>query len=397
MRVVQQFQSCMLAAWESKAALWGGLLFIWFVALCVVPDPRPLAAPDAPVRLMQSSIGISESAARVLATLILRAAGLGLLGMLVALTLGAISTGVTRWLGVLIAPILAIIALWLNFHYFPVWQQQLLASVSAIAGALLGISVQRSWLAAGALAALAAGLFAWGTATQIPDDLDRSARLTGLHIMENLDQVPNGDEGFAALMRLAFSYAEDNSHGRDAAFSNRAAILALGVILGEDRVAEVARRQLRSEDRGERIALRRRITLRERNDLSQHFWVSAALTVLSDEQRAITVGITKEMKDSTPGGSGFSFVDMVANKSGIRFAVLATRDAKSALAMQMRASTAVNSFDFIPAIDGLTEGLTQDEFQTQYGGLGGAETRRLFDEIDARVEKCPGFRLVWDR
>ena len=36
------------------------------------------------------------------------------------------------------------------------------------------------------------------------------------------------------------------------------------------------------------------------------------------------------MMDSSPGGSGFSFVDMAANKAGIRFAVVATRNAESA-------------------------------------------------------------------
>ncbi len=98
------------------------------------------------------------------------------------------------------------------------------------------------------------------------------------------------------------------------------------------------------------------------------------------------------MKDSTPGGSGFSFVDMAANKAGIRFAVAATRDSMSARAMQLSIAEGVHIDDFFPDIGGLPEGLSRDEFHSQYGGVGGAETRRLFEEIDRRLGALEGLR-----
>jgi len=64
-------------------------------------------------------------------------------------------------------------------------------------------------------------------------------------------------------------------------------------------------------------ALRRRITLRGRQNLPRHFWVSAGLVILTDANRSLTVGIGKEMMDATPEGSGFSFIDMLANRAGI--------------------------------------------------------------------------------
>ena len=90
--------------------------------------------------------------------------------------------------------------------------------------------------------------------------------------------------------------------------------------------------------KGEIEAIRNRITLRGRNDLARHFWVSAALSVLSDESRSMTVGITKEMMDATPGGSGFSFVDLTADRAGTLFAVAATSNAESARNLQLRIS-----------------------------------------------------------
>ena len=91
---------------------------------------------------------------------------------------------------------------------------------------------------------LAAGLSVWGVPTGIPDDLYEASRATAVHVLEFARDVPQGDDGFARLLEVAFAYAEDNSHGTDAVLPNRAAILALGVILGEDRVARVGGRSI---------------------------------------------------------------------------------------------------------------------------------------------------------
>jgi len=150
-------------------------------------------------------------------------------------------------------------------------------------------------------------------------------------------------------------------------------------------VARVGGRDIDAGTRDERARLRQRIRLGGRTDLSQHFWVSAALTVLADAPRALTVGLSKELMDSTPGGSGFSFVDMAANSAGIRLAVVATRSSDSAHDLQTRVRQGVSVADVLPSIVGLPEGLSRDEFQSAFGGLGGAETRRLLDEIDRRI------------
>jgi hypothetical protein len=113
------------------------------------------------------------------------------------------------------------------------------------------------------------------------------------------------------------------------------------------------------------------------------------LAVLSDEQRSLAVGLSKEAMDSTPGGSGFSFVDMAANTAGIRLAVEATRNSKSAHAIQDRLQQGVDIADVFPSIDGLPENLTRDQLQANFGGIGGTETRRLLGEIDRRIAALP--------
>jgi hypothetical protein len=240
------------------------------------------------------------------------------------------------------------------------------------------------------------GAFVWGSSSNVCNDLDAAARFTGNHVLAAAEDGATGDDGFDRLLRAAFAFAEDNSHGTGAIFPNQAAILALSVILGDEQVAEVARRPI---DRG-RIddirGVRNRITLRGRNDLARHFWVSAGLTVVTDEGRAMSIGIGKELMDSTPGGSGFSFVDMMANRAGIMFAGAATVDETAARGMQLRISRGTVSDDLLPDIQGLPEGIADARFRTEFGGLGGETTRRINDEISRRLATSRGLRLTSD-
>ncbi len=378
--------------WALAPSIWAFVLVAWLVGLCVLPDPRPLGAPEWAVRSVRSLADVSEPTARAIATGVLRAAGLGLIGVLLSLALARVRFRCAAPIVLALAPLLALGVKWTNYGYFPIAPQIRFIVLFAVGGGLLGLGLHRSRIALVALGLVSGGLFLWGTATGVSDDLYEGAKLTGLHVLEHADDVPAGDEGFAKLLEIAFLFAEDNSHGVDPVLPNEAAILALGVILGEERIASVGRRELDPHAAKARQVLRGRIRLRGRGDLSRHFWVSAALVVLAGAERSLSVGLTKELKDSTTGGSGFSFVDMVANKAGIRFARVATRNGASAREIQRRIAEDVNIEDFMPEIDGLPEGIRRDAFQSEYGGLGGAETRRLLAEIDTRLDARAGLR-----
>lgn len=368
--------------------IWGVLLLIWFFVLCFVPDPRPLGAPEWAVKAMQSLIGLSEPGARAVATIVLRAIGIGLIGILLSLTLSQVRLAVAAPLVLIGGVLLAIVSMWINYGYFPITMQIQLGLISAIIGSLVGLTLRRSAISLAVLIVFAVGLFLWGTSTGISDDLYEAARATGLHLLENADDVPDGDDGFQELLIMAFKFAEDNSHGTDAVEPNKAAILALGVILGEERVAKVAGRGINIERSPEIKQLYQRISVRGRKDLTRHFWVSAGLAILSDESRSMDVGIAKELMDATAGGSGFSFVDLTADRAGTLFAGVATRNAQSARDLQMKIRQGVEIADYFPEIEGLPEGISRDDFQNQYGGLGGAETNRIVEEIRSRLAKC---------
>ena len=368
---------------------WSACLVAWLLLLGLVPDPHPLGAPEWAVKGMQHLVGVSESTARATTSFALRAAGIGVLGVLLILALGRTPLRHAALIGMIGAPLLAISAKWVNFGFFPIAPQLRFIVAVAILSVLAGLALRRSRIALLALVLLSAGLFAWGTSTRIHNDLYDAASLTGQFVLEHADLVPQGNQGFAAVTQLAFSYAEKNSSGHDPVFANRAAILALGVILGEERIAKVARRAVEPGNKRKRSALRSRVKVHGRRDLSQHFWVSAALTALSDASRAQAVGITKELNDATPGGSGFSFVDMLANQAGIRLAVIATQDSDNARYIQFRLAEGVMWSDLFPAIDGLPEKLTREQFESEYGGVGGPRSRALTTEMERRIAALP--------
>lgn len=373
--------------------VWAILLLAWLVALCLLPNPRPLSAPDWAVQIFQSSVGMKEPPARATATLVLQGIGVGMIGIFLALISGRLSLAWAVPLVLIGTPILALCAKSINFGYFPVQPQLQFIVLVSIIGGMAGLSMRCSRVALASLVGICSVLFLLGSSMNISADLEKAARATGIYLLDNATDISRGDEAFGKLLQKAFTYAEENSHGADAVFANRAAILALGVILGDDQVAQVGFSELDSERTSQRAALRRRVTVHGRNDLSMHFWVSAALTVLTDENSALSVGIFKELSDSTPGGSGFSFVDMAANKSGIRFTVAATRDAESARRTQTRIIAGVSANQLVPHIIDLPEGIPGDQFQAEFGGLGGTRTQDLFDEIDRRIGELEDLSL----
>lgn len=130
------------------------------------------------------------------------------------------------------------------------------------------------------------------------------------------------------------------------------------------------------------------LTLRGREDLAQHFTVSAALAAWTGEPLANAIGLDKEVSDSR-GGSGFSFVDLAADRAGTRLGELAVRDPERLAAA---VSAGLRDASLLPSIDGLPESMQADEFQRRFGGVGAPAYKRMADEVERRVAALALFR-----
>ena len=211
-------------------------------------------------------------------------------------------------------------------------------------------------------------------------------------LLPALEATPEGDARFARALELAFAAARERSAGGGSAVEeNRAAILALGIVLGHPRLARSVGERLDDERSGAAFDLFAGTTLRGRGDWARHFTVSGALTVLSAAAPSDAAGLLKEELDAD-GGSGFSFGDLLADRAGTTFADVATRDETSALRVQQRLLGGFRVDDFFPAAADLPEGIADAELQSRYGGVGGALYRQKADEIERRLAACAAYR-----
>lgn len=127
------------------------------------------------------------------------------------------------------------------------------------------------------------------------------------------------------------------------------------------------------------------LTLAGRADLAKHWALSAALTATLGSQVARSMGTWKELADSTQGGSGFSFVDLSADRSGERFAIAAL-DPQLARAVHARL-VAITEDQLLPQ-EALAkpEGLDQVAFDRDYTAVQSPEFARALRAINRLLD-----------
>jgi hypothetical protein len=202
-------------------------------------------------------------------------------------------------------------------------------------------------------------------------------------------RLPADQRTFGNYMVEAFRLAAQRTPSSDAKLENRAAILALATLLGHEDM-EVLIGELSDPDlRAQAAALRGTVTLRDRPDWTRQFMVCAGTALVANERLSNRIGLMKEKLDAGEGGSGFSFADLLADRSGTLFALAATRDDTSARRMQSRLAGGFIVDDFFPPADGLPEGISQEALDRDYGGVGGAKYNELLAEVERRAQSVP--------
>jgi hypothetical protein len=238
---------------------------------------------------------------------------------------------------------------------------------------------------------LPAGLMAdalWGEDSGA--GLRAAVRECALRVLAQPPAEDDGDARFGTLLRTAFAWAAEGGAGEGAVARNRAAILALGILRGHTKLERFTGPVLEEAD-WDRAPGLREVTLRGRDDWTKHFLVSAALTVLSSDKPSDEAGLFKEELDAD-GGSGFSFADLAADRSGTTFALVATRDEGAARAVQERLRAGFAVSDFFPPAADLPEGIDDAAFQARYGGVGGPLYLATRAEVERRVAGCAAYR-----
>ncbi len=216
-----------------------------------------------------------------------------------------------------------------------------------------------------------------------PDDLARFEAYQRRLVSSLAMTAPGSTLTLPELMAPLFALAVERSVAGDASAENRAALATLSLYVTERSLGRWIKRA-----KAWPKPQRRRVTLAQREDLAKHFLVSAIVAAEADRRLADVVGLTKEIDDSR-GGSGFSFVDLAADRAGTHFGELAV---SAAVALQAAVATGLPESAIMPDVARLPESMTQREFTARFGGVGGDRYRAMVDTIDLRVARLPALR-----
>lgn len=183
------------------------------------------------------------------------------------------------------------------------------------------------------------------------------------------------------LLQPLFLAAYQRSTNETAIRENRAVIIAVG--------SYIFKQELRSYlPLGLVYSKEYQVFAYKRIDIPQHFIASALLATIDASLLSKQVGEDKELGDAEKG-SGFSFIDLTADRAGTRFGQTATASPEQARKLQKIMSTAKDYSCIIPDIEGLPEQMDEQTFKARFDSVGSPIYQDMITEIDKRIDALP--------
>jgi hypothetical protein len=375
------------------------MTWIGLILLALVLVPAPLLPPHWLAEAVRSAFGVGWKAAYLVTATGLHTLFYGSLGVLASLAVERAPTIRQRLLQIGTVPLIvvgvALLVRSVKLGHMPMLANAAIPMVACFAGAGLGLGLlYRKWKLSLAVSVVMTFFALWALLGRAPAELSRATESNLRRLVNVSSSLPAGEARFGSLWQVAFAPGPTNSPPQEAVQQNRAAILALGIAIGHERLARLAGLERQSRLVQEAAALRRGLTIRGREDWARHYALSAALAILDHPLVSDAGGLLKEQLDALTGGSGFSFGDLAADRAGVRFAEVATRSEADAEAIRERISGGFLVDDFFPQISDLPEGLTVEQFRTEYGGVGSTRYREQVREIETRLGQCAALSVL---
>jgi hypothetical protein len=379
----------MFSALMTTRALAAGVIL-----LALVFVPAPLLPPHRFAQAVQSLLGLDWKPAYLVTALGMHLVFYGSLGVLATRVPDPAQSVRGRALQAAALPCIVVgvslLIRSLKVGYLPVLTNAALPVIACVAGVGLGLALRyRGGRATIAIASVLVGTALWAWLAAPASELAHATHRRVQHLAAIGPGLPSGDARFAALVQAAFAPMAGEEGRPTAVDHNRAAILALGVTLGHERLARLVGFQPEATLLQEIAAMRAATTLSGRDDWARHYTLSAGLAVLQHPLASDAAGLMKEQLDALAQDSGFSFADLAADRAGVRFATAATQSDAAARAMQARLHRGFAVADFFPPAADLPENLTVAQFRAAYGGVGSARYRAVAAQIEARLDDCP--------
>jgi len=219
----------------------------------------------------------------------------------------------------------------------------------------------------------------------LPPEEQERLRIYQERLVEVSQTLPGKNASMTELLVPIFKLAAERSDSQPATAESRAAIFVLMIYINGrslDKLVPEAESWPRPAKHG--------ISLNQRDDFPKHFIVSAALAANAGTPLADAVGLYKEIEDSR-GGSGFSFNDIAADRAGTKFGEYAAHSA-NARTLHKKLRAGIKERDIMPATADLPEFMQAAEFKRRFGGIEGAEYKKMMADIDRRIAALPLYR-----
>ena len=186
------------------------------------------------------------------------------------------------------------------------------------------------------------------------------------------------------LLQPLFLSAYQNSSEDTAIQENRAVIIAVGSYIFKQEL----RRYL---PLGLVYSKEYPVFAYKRIDIPQHFIASALLATIDASLLGEQLGVDKELGDAEQG-SGFSFIDLTADRAGNRFGKLAISSPQHARQVQQTLSEARDYSSIIPDPQDLPEHMDEQAFKLRFGSTDSAAYQNLIQEIDKRIDNLAFYK-----
>jgi hypothetical protein len=205
-----------------------------------------------------------------------------------------------------------------------------------------------------------------------------------LAVITNDPAIPR-TASLTKLIAPMFQFAQQR--GGSAVEENRAALMAMAMYIMGVNVGKVIGQDGQALPRNGR----HKFELSKRYDFAQHFLVSAGLASSAGTEFSDTVGLLKELDDSRSGGSGFSFTDLGADRTGVRLAELAVSNETNAKAVQGLLAGEVDEAVFMAEFRDLPEFMPAAEFKQRFTDVGSTAYQQVANDIEQRISQMPLF------
>lgn len=203
-----------------------------------------------------------------------------------------------------------------------------------------------------------------------------------------------GAKSFSTFVSTTFRTVVQRSEKGDPVAETRAALVAISLVtLGEE--GRTLASMVMPYDTP-CIPQSSMLILAGRPDLPKHLIMSSALAIVFADRFSKAAGEWKELHDSVAdGGTGFSFVDLMADRAGLRLGMATNGDRELLREMQYGLAYAGDE-RLLPvwALRKYQEGLRDGAFEESYSGLDDERYRQIVADIDAELDRIPLYKVT---